>query len=94
MAGFSTTGTSNANLYDPAAFDPVTSQPNSNGIMGQVDYTPWGAGNSPLGPLFNLRVGVQYTAYGKFNGARHFYTNQGGNAADNNALRIFTWAAF
>ena len=62
--------------------------------MGQVDYTPWGSGNSPLGPRFNMRFGLQYTAYGKFDGARHNYDGAGANAADNNALRIFTWAAF
>ena len=89
LAGFSTTGSTNANLYGSPS-----SQPNSNGVTAQLDYTPWGTGNSPFGPRFNMRVGVQYTAYGKFNGARHNYDPLGANAADNNALRIFTWAAF
>ena len=62
--------------------------------MGQLDYTPWGAGNSPLGPLVTARVGVQYTAYGKFDGQRHNYDGAGANAADNNTLRVFTWVAF
>ena len=43
---------------------------------GQIDFTPWGSGNSPLGPRFNARVGVQYTLYGKFNGRRHIMTCQ------------------
>lgn len=89
LGGFNTTGSSNAFLFGPA-----TLRPNSNGVMGQVDYTPWGGGNSPLGPLVNMRVGVQYTAYGKFDGARHNYDGAGANAPDNNALRIFTWLAF
>ncbi len=89
LAGFSTTGSSNSNLYGgPSA------RPNSNGVIAQVDYTPWGAGNSPLGKRLNLRIGAQFTAYGKFDGARHNYDGLGANAADNNTMRIFTWIAF
>ncbi|KUR73711.1 hypothetical protein AQZ52_01715 [Novosphingobium fuchskuhlense] len=69
-------------------------RPNSNGVMAQVDYTPWGAGNSPLGPRAALRMGAQFTAYGRFDGARRNYDGAGANAADNNALRLFTWIAF
>jgi hypothetical protein len=61
--------------------------------MGQIDFTPWGGGNSPL-PRFNVRIGAQYALYGKFNGQRHNYDLSGANATDNNALRIFTWIAF
>jgi hypothetical protein len=89
LGGFSTTGSSNANLYEGP-----NASPNSDGVMAQLDYTPWGAGNSPLGKRANMRVGVQYTAYGKFDGARHNYDGAGANAADNNVLRVFTWVAF
>ncbi len=85
---FATSGTPNGFLYGGSG------RPNSNGVMAQVDYTPWGAGNSPLGPLVALRVGAQFTAYGRFDGARHNYDGAGANAADNNALRLFTWVAF
>jgi hypothetical protein len=88
LGGFSTTGSPNANLYAP------TNQPDSTGGIAQLDYTPWGAGNSPFGPRANLRLGVQYTAYGKFNGASHNYDGAGANAADNNTVRIFSWIAF
>lgn len=87
VSPFSITGSHNDNLYESGS-------PTSNGIMGQVDYTPWGAGNSPLGPRFNARVGLQYTLYGKFNGRRHNYDNAGANATNNNAIRLFTWIAF
>jgi len=87
VSPFSITGSQNFNLYD-------NGRPNSNGVMGQIDFTPWGAGNSPLGPRFNARFGVQYTVYGKFNGMRHNYDFAGANAVDNNALRVFTWIAF
>jgi hypothetical protein len=42
----------------------------------------------------NARIGVQYTLYGKFNGARHNFDGAGANAVDNNALRLFAWFAF
>lgn len=88
LSAFSTTGSRNYNLYEG------NGRPDSNGLMGQIDFTPWGAGNSPLGPRFNARIGVQYTVYGKFNGRRHNFDLAGRNAADNNKLRVFTWVSF
>lgn len=87
VSPFSVSGSQNDNLYDSGS-------PNSNGVMGQMDFTPWGSGNSPVGPRVNARIGVQYTLYGKFNGRRHNFDGAGANASDNNALRIFTWIAF
>ena len=62
--------------------------------MLQLDATPWGDGKSPLGKRFNIRVGVQYTAYTRFNGARDNWDGAGSNAADNNTLRLFIWIAY
>ncbi len=92
VGAFSITGTSNSALYA----SNLNNSPNSNGVTGQIDYTPWSSGNSPLGIRSNLRLGVQYTAYGKFNGAWHNYdaNTPNSNAADNNTLRVFTWVAF
>ena len=56
--------------------------------------TPFGGEGSPLGPRFNLRVGVQYTIYASFDGARRNYDGAGANASDHNTLRIFTWFAY
>ena len=88
LGAFSVTGSGNPYVYG------ATGRPDSNGVTAQLDYTPWGAGNSPLGKRFNTRIGVQYTAYGQFNGARHNYDGAGANASDNNTLRLFTWVAF
>lgn len=88
VSPFSIAGSRNFNLYGGNGL------PDSNGVMGQLDFTPWGAGKSPLGPRFNARMGLQYTLYGKFNGRRHNFDLAGANAADNNALRLFTWIAF
>jgi len=90
VSPFSITGSSNPFLY---AGNRVT-KPNSSGIEFQVDGTPWGNGNSPLGPRFNMRVGAQYTLYSHFNGARSNFDFSGRNAQDNNTLRVFTWIAF
>ena len=62
-------------------------KPDSTGVTLQLDGTPWGASDSPLGRRFNLRVGVQYTAYTQFDGVR-------AGASDNNTLRVFTWLAY
>lgn len=88
LSPFSITGSRNLNLFSGNGL------PDSNGLMGQVDYTLWPTGKSPLGPRANARIGLQYTIYGKFNGARHNFDGSGANAADNNALRAFMWIAF
>ncbi len=85
---FSTTGTA-----DPLRFASPTGKPDSDGVLFQLDGTPFGKG-SPVGPWFNVRMGIQYTLYGRFNGTRRNYDGFGANAPDNNTLRIFTWLAF
>ena len=69
-------------------------KPDSAGLMLQLDETPFGNGKSPLGPQFNLRVGVQYTAYFKFNGASNLYDGVSRNAGDNNTVRVFAWICY
>jgi hypothetical protein len=88
LSPFSITGSRNGNVFDG------NGKPDSNGVMGQADYTFWPAGNSPLGPRFNARVGIQYTAYGKFNGRHRNFDGEGRDASDNDVLRVFTWVAF
>ncbi|HEV2594311.1 MAG TPA: hypothetical protein VGU01_03835 [Sphingomicrobium sp.] len=88
VSPFSITGSQNFNLYEGNGL------PDSNGVMGEIDYTPWGDGKGPLGPLMNTRIGIQYTHYGKFNGRRRNFDGLGANASDNNALRAFVWIAF
>lgn len=74
--------------------DNRTFKPDSSGVMLQLDGTPWGEGKSPLGARFNMRVGVQYTMYSRFNGARSNFDGAGAKASDNNTLRLFTWFAY
>ena len=91
VGAFTIGGPANPSLYP----DSRTASPDSSAILLQIDGTPFGgASHSPLGPRFNLRVGAQYTAYLKFNGARTNYDGAGTNAADNNTVRVFSWIAF
>ena len=41
-----------------------------------------------------MRVGVQYTLYSRFDGARTNFDGTGANASDNNTLRVLMWFAY
>jgi hypothetical protein len=45
-------------------------------------------------PTQNVRIGLQYTAYNKFNGATDNYDGFGRNAKDNNTLFAYLWFAY
>jgi hypothetical protein len=90
VSAFDLSGSSNPVIYAGNR----TFRPNSSGLLFQLDGTPFGRSGSPLGPRFNMRVGVQYTIYSRFNGASRNFDGTGRNASDNNTLRIFTWVAF
>jgi hypothetical protein len=90
VAVFDTFGPANPDLYAGNR----TFRPDTSGVTLQLDGTPWGEGKSPLGPRFNMRVGVQYTLYSRFDGAGKNFDGAGANASDNNTLRVFTWFAY
>ena len=54
--------------------------------MLQADWTPFGKEESWNAPWANLRVGLQYTMYNKFEG-------DSSNASDYNTLMAFIWAS-
>jgi hypothetical protein len=62
----------------------VTGSPNSNGLIGEVNYNPWQ----------NTRLGLQYVLYTKFNGSKTDYDGTGRNASANNTLYLFVWLVF
>jgi hypothetical protein len=41
-----------------------------------------------------VRVGAQYWAYNRFNGASSNYDGFGRNARDNNTLFVYVWGAY
>lgn len=87
---FDTWGSRDALLYA----DSSTTSPNSSGMMLQADFTPFAAGNSPFGPRFNARLGLQYFHYVTFDGAHSNYDVTGRDASDNDTLRMFVWVAY
>ena len=86
---FSTWGSKDALLYAGNR----TLAPDSSGFIFQVDYTPFGGPDAPLDGRFNLRVGLQYIAYTKFDGASSNFDGADTSASDNNTVRLFTWVA-
>lgn len=82
---FSTTGTADTGLFAPAAVvGSQTGKPDNQGAIFELYYLPW----------LNTKLGVQYTAYRKFNGATTNYDGFGRNASDNDTLFVFVWTAF
>ncbi len=59
-------------------------KPNSTWGNVEVDYLPW----------LNVKLGLQYTAFFKFNGASSNYDGLGRKASDNNLLYGYLWLAF
>lgn len=87
---FNTWGSSDALLY---AANATTFSPNSDGWIAEIAFIPFDKGNAPLWPWFNVRYGLQYIWYNKFNGASTNYDGAGTNARDNNTLFAYVWMA-
>jgi len=91
---FQTTGTTDKGLYQPGAISgSANGGPDSKGYILELGYVPFGKTNSFASPYLNLRLGLQYTGYWKFNGASDNYDGSGRNASDNNTLYLFLWWA-
>ena len=79
-------------MYAPGSLSGFNNgSPDSNGYILQLEYVPFGKLNSPLRPWLNLRLGLQYTGYSKFNGGSSNYDGAGRSASDNNTLFAFFW---
>jgi len=77
--------------------DPESSAPSVRAVDGNRTGSPSTHGvtlEAFWTPIQYLRVGAQYTAYGRFNGARTNYDGFGRNASDNNTLFLYTWLAY
>jgi len=89
-AMFSSWGTRDSDLFEAEeGGGSRTGKPNTSGYILQADWTPFGKEDSPNSPWMNLRVGLQYTGYFKFNGASHDYDGFGRDASDNNTVYGF-----
>jgi len=84
---FGISGTSDNLLYASAPVTgSATGSPASSGEIFEVTANPW----------LNVRLGVQYLAYQKFNGRAASYdlTSGGRNAKDNNTLYMYLWFVY
>ena len=86
---FAVDGSHDATLYG----DSLSGRPNTRGEIVQLDYTPFGKEDSWLAPNVNLRLGLQYTLYNRYDDAGSHYDAAGHNASDNNTLVAFLWLA-
>jgi hypothetical protein len=82
---FQTTGTSDTLRYAPAPVSgSANGSPKTTGFIGELDFNPWQ----------NTRLGMQYTAYDKFNGGKADYDGFGRRASGNDTLYLLAWVVF
>jgi hypothetical protein len=77
---FRTTGTADVNYWTTP-----NGSPNSNGMIFEVAYVPWGKPDSPF-PNVNVRLAVQYVNYFSFDGSY-------ADASRNNNFYFSLWTA-
>jgi hypothetical protein len=105
LAFFNSTGTSNTlnqtSGYDTngqiTAADPLGTGITSTRVNGNLTGNPATRGwtlEAFWTPVQYMRIGAQYTAYSKYNGASDNYDGFGRNARDNNSLFLYLWAAY
>jgi len=91
---FDVSGTRNEAIYSPNPVDgSANGRPDSRGYVLEADWVPWGKFDSPAQPWMNLRVGLQYTGYEKFNGGDRNYDGFGRSASDNDTIYLYAWLA-
>jgi hypothetical protein len=77
---FRSTGTGDVNYWST-----VNGSPNSDGMIFEVAYVPWGKPDSPF-PNMNVRLAVQYVNYFSFDGST-------ASASRNNNFYFSLWTA-
>lgn len=69
---------------DTLYFGTVSGNSNSTWGVVELDYVPW----------LNVKLGLEYTLYTKFDGSTSNYDGLGRNASDNNLLYAYLWVTF
>jgi hypothetical protein len=90
LGAFDIQGSQDALLYA----DLTNHRPDSRGYMVETSWTPFGKEASWLAPWANIRVGLQYTGYTRFNGAKQNYDGTGRHAKDNNTALAYLWTSW
>ena len=103
---FNRTGTTNTlnqtSGFDPAGSGAIVGDPAVSRVNASFSGNPATRGFTyeafwmpvQLSNYRYIRVGVQYTAYSKFNGASSNYDGLGRDATDNNSLFFYIWGAY
>jgi hypothetical protein len=86
---FSIGGTADATLYGT-----FTGSPNSAGWVTEIAYLPFSYGGPAFWPWLNMRIGLQYTLWNKFDGATTNINGAGRNAHNNNTIFAYAWIMF
>jgi len=76
--------TSGSSVISSGAASTASGNPATRGFTYEAFWTP----------VQYARIGLQYTAYNRFNGASSNYDGFGRNAKDNNTLFGYAWMAF
>jgi hypothetical protein len=93
---FNLTGTTNT-FNQTAGYDDTGTLVRTGGAASNLSGNPATRGATVEAfwmPIQYLRIGAQYTAYSRFNGASTNYDGFGRNARDNNTLFLYTWLAY
>jgi hypothetical protein len=90
LGAFASNGSADELVYA----DNRVHKPNSQGYTVEAAWTPFGKEASWMAPWANVRLGLQYTGYTKFNGAKDNYDNSGTNAKDNDTLLGYLWTSW
>lgn len=80
LSRFISSGSADKLLY-------ASGKPGSRGWVTQFDWTPLGKADSWGAPWANVRIGLQYTRYGEFDGSSD-------GAGDHNSTNLFVWTSF
>lgn len=72
----------------------ASGSPNSAGWIFEANYLPFSNGGPSFWPWLNMRVGLQYTLYNRFNGGSTNFDGFGRNAGQNNTLYFYILTAF
>jgi hypothetical protein len=92
---FDISGGRDLTLYGPGALSGSDNgSPDTRGYTLQFECVPLGKMQSWGRPWINLRLGLQYTGYLRFNGGTTNYDGFGRAASQNNSLFLFSWMAF
>jgi hypothetical protein len=83
--------------YPPDGVGGVLPLVNNDGVTGNLSGNPGTRGRTSelfWTPIEYLRLGAQYTAYNRFNGAASNYNGTGRSARNNNTLFLYAWGAY